>query len=146
MSTQDLHIFVAGGAGYIGSHTAKPLSRSGFVPVTFDNLSTGNAPALRFGPLVEGSIVDAAVLSAAVLQYNIQAVILFAGHAYVGESTGNPLKYYRNNIVASFEFLEALRQENVSRLVFIYSCSIFGQKDGHASRRRLPQGSPEPIR
>ncbi|GAB4414125.1 MAG: UDP-glucose 4-epimerase GalE [Bryobacter sp.] len=122
------HILVAGGAGYIGSHTAKLLSRSGFVPVSFDNLSTGSRDAVRFGPFVEGSIGDPDAVRAALRQYDIAAVILFAGHAYVGESTQNPLKYYQNNLAASFRFLETLREENVTKLVFSSSCSIFGQK------------------
>src|ERR1043166_2194083 len=111
-------ILVAGGAGYIGSHTAKVLSAQGVTPVVVDNLCTGNRWAVKFGPLVEGAVGDAALIADAVGRYNITGAILFAAHAYVGESTGDPAKYYRNNLTQSIQFLDALRGAGVTRLVF----------------------------
>jgi UDP-glucose-4-epimerase GalE len=129
-STQaPVHILIAGGAGYIGSHTAKLLARSGYLPVVLDNLSTGNRHAVRFGPFVHAGLADKEAVRKALRDYNIQGVILFAGHAYVGESTQQPLKYYRNNLGDTFEFLQILCEENVKRLVFSSSCSIYGQQE-----------------
>ena len=54
------HVLVTGGAGYIGSHACKGLARAGFVPVAFDNLSTGWAEAVKFGPFVQGDLLDRA--------------------------------------------------------------------------------------
>src|SRR5882724_7798595 len=116
-------ILVAGGAGYIGSHTAKVLSAQGVRPVVVDNLSTGNRWAVKFGPLVEGPVGDRALIADTVRRHNITGAILFAAHAYVGESTSEPAKYYRNNLSQSIEFLDALREAGVRRLVFSSSCA-----------------------
>jgi UDP-arabinose 4-epimerase len=121
-------ILVAGGAGYIGSHTAKLLSNSQYLPVVVDNLITGNHWALRFGPYAIGSIADRSLVLELVKKYRIGAAILFAAHAYVGESVENPSKYYRNNLSASLEFLEALLEAGIKRLVFSSSCSIYGEQ------------------
>jgi UDP-arabinose 4-epimerase len=119
-------VLVAGGAGYIGSHTAKQLSSVGMTPVVVDNLVTGNRFALRFGPFEECSIADRDLIRRAVEQHNIGSAILFAAHAYVGESTSDPAKYYRNNVAGAIAFLDALRDSGVSKVVFSSSCSIYG--------------------
>ena len=119
-------VLVAGGAGYIGSHTAKQLHKVGRTPVVVDNLITGNRFALRFGPFEEGSIADRDLIRRVVEKYDIGSAILFAGHAYVGESTSDPGKYYRNNVAAAIAFLDALRDSGVSKVVFSSSCSVYG--------------------
>jgi UDP-arabinose 4-epimerase len=127
---QNKVILVAGGAGFIGSHTAKALRQSGYEPVVFDNLSMGNRFALRYGDFVEGEIADRNLLGKLLVERKVEGAILFAANAYVGESTLHPAKYYQNNIAASLNFLDALREAGVSRLVFSSSCSIYGMKGG----------------
>ena len=122
-------ILIAGGAGYIGSHTAKLLSRSGMKPVILDNLATGNRFALRFGDFYQGSISDRVLLERILKEHQIAGAILFAAHAYVGESTQNPRKYYRNNIVAPLDFLDSLIDHGINHLVFSSSCSIYGVQE-----------------
>jgi UDP-arabinose 4-epimerase len=122
-------ILVAGGAGYIGSHTALALHNAGWQPVVLDNLITGNPWSLRFGPYATGQISDRDLVIQTVRRYGVQAAILFAAHAYVGESTRNPSKYYRNNLSQSIDFLDALLAAGVNRLVFSSSCSIYGIQD-----------------
>ncbi len=119
-------MLVAGGAGYIGSHTAKQLRAAGMNPVVVDNLITGNRFAVRFGPFVEGSIEDRDLIRKAIEEHHIESAILFAAHAYVGESTTNPRKYYHNNVAAALAFLDALIDCGVRKLVFSSSCSIYG--------------------
>src|SRR5579872_6527253 len=97
MAQSQTPVLVAGGAGFIGSHTAKLLRQSGFLPVVIDNLVTGNRWAVRFGPFVQGSIADRILVEKTVAEYGVKGAILFAAHAYVGESTQQPAKYYRNN-------------------------------------------------
>ena len=92
MSQGNTAVLIAGGAGYIGSHTAKVLQKLGFLPVVLDNLITGNRWAARFGPFVEGSIANRALVEETIREFRIEAVILFAAHAYVGESTAEPAK------------------------------------------------------
>ena len=96
-----MHVLVTGGAGYIGSHACKALAGAGFVPVVYDNLSTGWADAVRFGPLVEGDLMDRAALDAAFARYKPVAVMHFAALSLVGESMTNPAKYWRTNVNGS---------------------------------------------
>lgn len=139
-------VLVAGGAGYIGSHTAKALGQAGFEPITLDNLVTGNRWAVRYGPLVEGSIVNRALVEKTIRDFDIEAAILFAGHAYVGESSVDPAKYYRNNVGASLEFLDALMAAGVRKLVFSSSCSIYGvQSGGPLIREDSPKNPLSPY-
>jgi UDP-arabinose 4-epimerase len=120
------NILVAGGAGYIGSHTAKALHKAGYNPVVLDNFSMGNRFATRFGPCIEGDIADQALVEQILRDYEVSAAVLFAANAFVGESTQDPAKYYSNNLAGSLAFLEALRRCGVNRLVFSSSCSIYG--------------------
>lgn len=120
------HILVAGGAGYIGCHIAKALRQAGFVPVTLDNLCTGNRESVRFGPFYEGGMHDAALVQRIVATHGIRSAILLSAHAYVGESTRDPRKYYTNNVVHSIAFVNALLDAGVRNLIFSSSCSIYG--------------------
>jgi UDP-arabinose 4-epimerase len=117
---------VAGGAGYIGSHTAKFLRNAGYVPVVLDNLCTGNRFALRYGPFHEGPISDTALIRRIVDQYQPLGAILFAGHIDVGESARAPRKYFHNNVSEAVSFLDALLDAGVNRVVFSSSCAVYG--------------------
>jgi UDP-glucose-4-epimerase GalE len=117
---------VAGGAGYIGSHTAKALSQAGFEPVVLDNLSTGHAWAVKWGPLVVGDIGDEALVRKTVDQHKIEAVIHFAASAYVGVSMTHPREYFENNSVNTFRLLNALQDSGVPNIVFSSTCATYG--------------------
>jgi UDP-arabinose 4-epimerase len=119
-------VLVAGGAGYIGSHTAKFLRNAGYLPVVLDNLCTGNNFSLRYGPFHQGSISDAALIRRIVDQYKPIGAILFAGHIDVGESARAPRKYFHNNVCEAVNFLDALLDAGVNRVVFSSSCAVYG--------------------
>ena len=119
-------VLVAGGAGYIGSHTAKFLRNAGYTPIVLDNLCTGNRFALRYGPFHEGSISDASLIKRIVDQYQPQGAILFAGHIDVGESARDPRKYFRNNVNEAVAFLDAMLDAGLKRVVFSSSCAVYG--------------------
>ena len=91
-------VLVTGGAGFIGTHTCKALAAAGFLPVAFDHLSKGHAEFVRWGPLVQGDILDAAALDAAFAQHRPSAVVHLAALAYVGESMSQLLAYSRGRI------------------------------------------------
>jgi UDP-arabinose 4-epimerase len=120
------NILVTGGAGYIGSHACKALAAAGYTPVSFDNLAFGHAWAVRWGPLVQGDILDRAALDRTIEQFKPDAVIHFAAFAYVGESVMNPGKYYRNNVAGTLTLLEAMRDHGVEQLVFSSTCAVYG--------------------
>jgi UDP-arabinose 4-epimerase len=119
-------IFVTGGAGFIGSHTCKAFAAQGFVPVTFDNLSTGHAENVRWGPLVVGDILDRYALDRAFELYHPRAVIHFAGLAYVGDSFRDPLGYYRTNTAGMITILETMLANGTKEIVFSSSCTTYG--------------------
>ncbi len=120
------NILVTGGAGFIGSHTCKALSKAGFLPVTYDDLSRGHAASVRWGPLEEGNIGDGARLSEVLRRYEPLGVIHFAGFGYVGESMDNPALYYDNNVVRTASMLETFRHHGVRNIVFSSSCATYG--------------------
>ena len=92
-------ILVTGGAGYVGSHTCKELSKNGYLPITLDNLTTGFLHNVKWGPFFEGDINDSKLITQIIKSNKIEAVIHFAGCAYVGESVQVPKKYYHNNVI-----------------------------------------------
>jgi UDP-glucose-4-epimerase GalE len=136
--TSDLPVLVTGGAGYIGSHTAKALSQAGMAPVVFDNLSTGHRRAVQWGPLVEGDLADSESLRSAIRRHGIKAVIHFAAVALVGESMEKPGLYFRTNCSGTLSLLEAMREEGVRTLVVSSSCATYGIPE------RLPISEAEP--
>ena len=79
-------VLVTGGAGYVGSHVCKALHRSGFVPVTFDNLATGHREAVKWGPLEVGDVRNQDLVADVMQRYEATAVLHFAAASLVGES------------------------------------------------------------
>jgi UDP-arabinose 4-epimerase len=139
------NILVTGGAGYIGSHACKALSKAGYTPVTFDNLCFGHDWAVKWGPLERGDILDRARLDEVLKQYQPEAVMHFAAFAYVGESVTNPGKYYRNNVVGSLTLLEAMRDNGVDTIVFSSTCATYGVPDLIPIREDAPQHPINPY-
>lgn len=117
-------ILVVGGAGYIGSHVARALRRSGYEVVLYDNLSTGFRRLAQGFELVEGDIADEATLRPVLAR--VDAVMHFAAHAYVGESVENPRKYFQNNVVAALSLLNSVLDAGIRRFVFSSTCAIYG--------------------
>lgn len=124
-----MRVLVTGGAGYIGSHTAKVLAGAGHQPVVLDNLSSGHRWAVKWGPLVEGDLAHQEVLMRTLREFEIEAVIHFAGDIQVGESVKDPRKYYWNNAVNTLRLLDALVDEGAKPLVFSSSAAIYGAPD-----------------
>ncbi len=120
-------MLVTGGAGYIGSHGAKALSRAGYRVVTYDNLIAGHREAVRYGPLVEGDIADLGAVRAALRQHEIFAVMHFAAFLDVGESVREPGRYYRNNVIGALTVLEAMVAESVKYFVLSSTCATYGE-------------------
>ena len=119
-------ILVAGGAGYIGSQTCKALKAAGFLPVTLDNLSTGYAEAVKFGPFVRGDLRDRDLVIETVRAYGSKAAIHFAAFSLVGESVKDPAKYYDNNVAAANSFAKALIDAGVGAFVFSSTAATYG--------------------
>ena len=121
-----MSILIVGGAGYIGSQTAKRVAQAGLKPVVFDNLVYGHRWAVKWGPFIEGDLADGALLKDVLEQFKITAVIHFAAYAYVGESVTNPRKYFRNNVAGTLSLLDAMLDAGVRDIVFSSTCATYG--------------------
>lgn len=121
-----MKILVAGGAGYIGSHTVKGLIQEGFEVTVFDNFSTGRKELLIGGELVEGDLMDKKSIKNALMSKNIKAVLHFASLIQVGESYENPKKYYTHNLISSLNLFDAMLEADIKNFIFSSSAAVYG--------------------
>jgi UDP-glucose 4-epimerase len=129
MSDSTLRILVAGGAGYIGSVVSARLIERGHHVTILDNLTTGHSGAIHpDARFVRGMISDKDAVSSA-CRDGIDVVMHFAASIQVGESVRNPALYYRNNLMSTIQFIDALRDEGVNRLVFSSTAAVYGEPD-----------------
>ncbi|MDY6451269.1 UDP-glucose 4-epimerase GalE [Acinetobacter faecalis] len=143
-------VLVTGGAGYIGSHTCVELLNAGHEVVVLDNLSNSSKEALnrvqtltsKSVDFVEGDILDQAILDQIFQNYNIDAVIHFAGLKAVGESQQVPLKYFENNISGSISLVKAMERTNVFNLVFSSSATVYDESNVSPLNEDMPTGMP----
>jgi len=119
-------VLVTGGAGYIGSHTAKALAAAGFEPIVVDDLSRGHRELVRFGPFEQASILDGQRIRSIIDAWQPVGIVHFAAFAYVEESVEYPERYYLNNVAGSASVLhEALRGAPLP-IVFSSTCAVYG--------------------
>ncbi len=123
-------VFVTGGAGYIGSHTAKLLLAKGYEVVIYDSLELGHRGVLKYLPgvkFVQGDIGDGALVARTLKEYNVDSVIHFAAYASVPDSVADPVKYYQNNIVKTLTLLDAINAQGIKHVLFSSSAATFGE-------------------
>lgn len=132
-------VLVTGGAGYIGAHACKVLRRAGFEPVAFDNLSTGWADAVRYGPLVKADLTDRDALDRAFAEHRPIAVMHFAALSLVGEAMTDPGKYWRANVLGALNLVEATVAAGCGSFVFSSTCATYGDQDGVLLDEQSPQ-------
>ncbi len=133
------HVLVTGGAGYIGAHACKVLAAAGYVPVTFDNLATGWRQAVKFGPFVQGDLMDRAAIDAALARYKPVAVMHFAALSLVGDSMRDPGLYWRVNVGGALNLIEAAVAAGCRNFVFSSTCATYGDPDGVLLDEDTPQ-------
>jgi UDP-glucose 4-epimerase len=143
-----MRILVTGGAGYIGSHTVLSLLEHDFEVVVLDNFSNSSPVSLeRVEKLAgksirvfEGDLLDREMLGKVFSECpDIESVVHFAALKAVGESTEQPLRYYRNNVVGSLMLLEEMERAGVRNLVFSSSCTVYGEPE------KVPIAEDHPI-
>ena len=144
-------ILVAGGTGYIGSHTTVELQNAGYEVVIIDDLSNSNIEVLDGIERITGirpefiklDLKDKEGTREALKAHpGIKGIILFAASKAVGESVQQPLKYYRNNVVTLVNLLELMPEFNIEGIVFSSSCTVYGQPDPE----NLPVTENAPIK
>jgi UDP-glucose 4-epimerase len=125
-----MKVLITGGAGYIGSVVTEELLNDGHEAVVYDSLYKGHRAAVDDrAEFIQADLMDAQALRAALAEKNIEAVIHLAADSLVGESVGHPAKYYRNNLLASLQLLDAMRACNVRRLVFSSTAATYGEPE-----------------
>lgn len=130
-------VFLAGGAGYIGSHTAVELLNAGYEIVVVDNYSNSSPESIKrvekitgkSVSLYEADICDTQKLKEIFAKHKIDVVIHFAGLKAVGESVQKPLMYYRNNIDTTLSLLETMQEFGVKNVIFSSSATVYGEEN-----------------
>ena len=134
-------ILVAGGAGYIGSHTCLDLFNKGFTPIVYDNLSNGHPDFVKWGPFEQGDIRDRRRLDEVLRKHRPAAIIHFAAAIEVGESIRDPNAYYDNNVSGTITLLRAAQAAGIDKLVFSSTCATYGAPESvpmSERHRQLP--------
>jgi len=142
-------ILLAGGAGYIGSHTAVELLSSGYDVVVADNYSNSSPEAIkrvekitgRTVTLYEADVRDTKALDRIFSENSIDAVIHFAGLKAVGESVQKPILYYRNNIDTTLSLLETMEKYGVKNMIFSSSATVYGEANKAPLSETMPRGA-----
>jgi UDP-glucose 4-epimerase len=133
-------VLIAGGAGYIGSHTVRHFAQEGERVVVLDNLSTGHRELVpdQATPFAGVDLKDRAALDACFREHRPRSVVHFAARTYVGESVADPARYYQENVIATWYLLEAMRAHGCREIVFSSSCATYGEP------QRLPIDEDHP--
>jgi UDP-glucose 4-epimerase len=142
-----MKVLVTGGAGYIGSTTAKALEEAGHTPVVLDSLLTG--PQVFVGDRIfyEGDIADRALLARIMDDHpDIEATIHMAARIIVPESVEQPYAYYRDNVAKSLELFDALQSLGRNRVLFSSSASLYAAPaEGFEVREEDALDPPSPY-
>lgn len=142
-------ILLAGGAGYIGSHTAVELLNAGYDVVVVDNYANSSPESIKRVEkitgkkvsLYEADVSDNAALEKIFSENHIDAVIHFAGLKAVGESIAKPIMYYRNNIDTTLTLLEVMEEFNVNNIIFSSSATVYGEANPVPYLETMPRGA-----
>ncbi len=140
-----MNVLVIGGAGYIGSHAVRLLLEAGHTVFVYDNLSRGHSKSVPAGLLIEGEVADRPRLVSVLREKRIDAVMHFAAFALVNESVNDPSMYYRNNVIAALELLDAMREADVRKIVFSSTTATYGEPDVIPIPETTPQKPINPY-
>lgn len=133
-------IIVVGGAGYIGSHVCKMIADEGGRPVTFDNLSSGHAHAVKWGPLEVVDLRDRQALDMAFANHSeAAAAVHLASSIEVGIGEREPAEFYANNVLGALNLLDSMRAYHIDRLIFSSTCATYGEAEKMPLKESDPQ-------
>ncbi len=119
-------ILITGGAGYIGSHTARLLTSLELNVIVLDSLERGNVDSVLGAPLIIGDIADTALVTEICLTHKVTTVVHFAAYKSAGESMSRPEMYWRNNVQGTVNLIEGMLAANANHIVFSSSAAVYG--------------------
>ena len=119
-------IFVTGGAGFVGSHVCKALAREGFLPIVYDDLSTGFTWTVKWGPLFKGSLEDKERLRQVLQETNPIGVMHFAARTDARKCQQTPFTYFQTNVGGTANLLEMVQNFEIPYLIFSSTCAVYG--------------------
>jgi UDP-glucose 4-epimerase len=141
-----MRVLVTGGAGYIGSVVTEQLVGDGHQVVVYDNLSKGHRAGVIAGAeLVEADLFDGDTLKQTLHERQIEAVIHMAASSLVGESVEHPNKYYRNNVIAGLNLLDAMLACDVKSIVFSSTAAVYGEPESQPIEESAPTTPTNPY-
>lgn len=144
-------ILITGGAGYIGSHTVLNFLKDDYEVLIFDSLETGHietVEALKKAGKVtfeKGDLRNIEDIERVFEKYQIEAVIHFAAFSLVGESVGEPAKYYRNNTFGTLNLLDTMVKHDVKKIIFSSTCATYGEPQYTPIDEKHPQNPINPY-
>ena len=141
-----MNVLVAGGAGYIGSHTVVELIKAGHTPIIVDDLSNAKADVVDRIETITGKrpafykldCKSKDALRTVFSAHKIDAIIHFAAFKAVGESVKKPLQYYRNNLDSTFSLLEVMEEFDCKKFIFSSSATVYGPNNPHPYKEEMP--------
>lgn len=140
-----MKVLITGGAGYIGSVVTEELLNDGHQAVVYDSLSKGHRAAVDSrAEFIQADLIDGQALRSA-LSNDVEAVIHLAADSLVGESVENPAKYYRNNLLAGLQLLDAMRDCDVRKLVFSSTAATYGEPEKQPIAETDPTAPTNPY-
>ena len=130
-------VLLAGGAGYIGTHTAVELLEAGYEVVIVDNFYNSSLEAVHRAEKITGKkisfyeadVTDVEAMRQVFAAEKIDAVVHFAGMKAVGESVAKPMMYYRNNLNTTLTLLEVMKEYDCHRIIFSSSATVYGDPE-----------------
>jgi len=140
-----MKILVTGGAGYIGSHTTKTLISKNYQVLVADSLENGFKEALLGAEFVKCDLRNKDELKKIFKENEIEAVVHFAAYASVPDSVVNPSKYFENNLIGGLNLLETMKENNVKKIVFSSSASVYGEPQNESISEDHPKNPTNPY-
>jgi UDP-arabinose 4-epimerase len=137
-------VLVTGGAGYIGSFTARALQQAGHETITLDNLSTGHREQIQ-GESVEADVRETDRIEKLLRERDIEAVVHFAANIEARESVVDPAIFYEVNVGGLMSLLHAMREAEVGVIVFSSTCAIYGPPQYLPLDEEHPEGPVSPY-